>query len=72
MLLVQGSVACFGVCPQQNSTPLREGILLELLKVLRHPGQPLKEVPPMDPQTVIALCAVFTVVLGVIGISRRK
>ena len=72
MLLVQGSAACFSAWPQQNSTPLREGILLELLKVLRHPGQPLKEVPPMDPQTVIALCAVFTVVLGVIGISRRK
>ena len=52
--------------------PLREGILLELPKVLRHPGQPLKKVPPMDPQTVIALCAVFTVVLGMIGISRRK
>lgn len=46
--------------------------MLELLKMLRHPGQPLKEVPPMDPQTVIALCAVFTVVLGMIGISRRK
>lgn len=72
MLLVQGIVACFGAWPQQNSTPLKEGILLELPKVLRRPGQPLKEVPPMDPQTVIALCAVFTVVLGIIGISRRK
>lgn len=72
MLLVQGVVTRFGVWPQQNSTPLREGILLELLKVLRHPGQPLKEVPPMDPQAIIALCAVFTVVLGMIGISRRK
>lgn len=51
MLLVQGIVACFGAWPQQNSTPLKEGILLELPKVLRRPGQPLKEVPPMDPQT---------------------
>lgn len=72
MLLVQGIVARFGAVPQQNSTPLREGILLELPKALRHPGQPPKKVLPMDPQTVIALCAVFTVVLGMIGISRRK
>jgi len=26
----------------------------------------------MDAQTVIALCAVFSVVLGMIGLSRRK
>ena len=28
--------------------------------------------PPMDVQTVVALCAVFSVVLGMIGLSRRK
>ena len=42
--------------------------------VLRRPraAQPWKGVPPMDAQTVIALCAVFSVVLGMIGLSRRK
>ena len=34
-------------------------------------GQLRKEVPPMDAQTVIALCAVFSVVLGIVGISQR-
>lgn len=26
----------------------------------------------MDPQTILALCAIFSVVLGMIGISQRR
>lgn len=43
-----------------------------LVPVLRRPGQPWKGVPPMDTQTVLALCAIFSVVLGMIGISQRR
>ena len=31
-----------------------------------------KEVPPMDTQTVIALCAIFTVVIGIVGLANRN
>lgn len=29
-------------------------------------------VPPMDTQTVIALCAIFTVVIGIVGLANRN
>ena len=40
--------------------------------VLRQIGQLRKGVLPMDAQTIIALCAIFSVVLGMIGISQRR
>ena len=31
-----------------------------------------KEVSPMDPQTVVAVCAIFSVVLAIVSAAGRK
>lgn len=43
-----------------------------LLMVLRCFGWRLRKgVSPMDTNTVIALCAIFSVVIAIVGISRK-
>ena len=68
-LLAPGmQVESFASAPQGE----REVCVVSWPRCFAAPGQPWKGVPPMDAQTVIALCAVFSVVLGMIGLSRRK
>ena len=69
VLLAPGmQVESFASVPQGE----REVCVVSWPRCFAAPGQPWKGVPPMDAQTVIALCAVFSVVLGMIGLSRRK
>ncbi len=40
--------------------------------VFRTRAAPGSEAPPMDVQTVVSLCAIFTVVLEIIEVSQRR
>ena len=43
-----------------------------MIAVLRRPGGFERSEKPMDTQTIIAVCAVFTVVIGIVSLARRE
>ncbi len=50
----------------------REGALLESDEVLRHVRAASRRERPMDAQTVIALCDILLVLIGIIGLVLMR
>ena len=48
------------------------GACVKMVAVLRRPGGFERSERPMDVQTIIAVCAVFSVVIGIVSLARRE
>lgn len=51
---------------------VRARLCATMVAVLRRPGGFERSEKPMDTQTIIAVCAVFTVVIGIVSLARRE